>query len=118
MTGKKMLILDKRTVDAIDRNRSDLAREEFVELCVDACIEQVEPEESEAGKSYYAPEPRFAPEEASIYATREEFQEFKYSIKELLRTFLDFFISFGLDLGTSRSSQDLENLKRQLRDIL
>ena len=117
MDGKKMLILDRGLVEKIDENRGDLSRVEFIEFCIDSCLELEEPGREER---YAAEEREFIPSqtEMSGYATREEFREFKSSMQELLRAFLDFFITFGLELGTGKTTKGLADLKRQLRTTL
>ncbi len=119
MTGKAMLVLEQKLVDKIDENRGDLNRADFIEFCIDNCLRETEHEEVERRGPDIAEE-TFAtkPKGTAIYATREEFQEFKRGITNLLRTFLDFFITFGLELGTSKSTETVGHLKSQLRDIL
>ncbi len=115
MDGRKMLILGQRLVEKIDENRGDLGRAEFIEFCIDSCLESEEPEREER----YT-EQEFAPrqKEAPVYATREDFREFKRSMQDLLRAFLDFFITFGLELGTGKTTKGLADLKNQLRATL
>ncbi len=115
MTGKAMLVLEQKLVDKIDENRGDLNRADFIEFCIDNCLRETEHEEVERKGPDIAEE---KPEGTAIYATREEFQEVKRGITNLLRTFLDFFITFGLELGTSKSTETMGHLKSQLRDIL
>lgn len=119
MTGKAMLILEQKLVEKIDENRDDLSRADFIEFCIDNCLREIEPEEAERKEPDIAEETLATkPKETAIYATREEFREFKRGITNLLRTFLDFFITFGLELGTSKPAETVEQLKSQLRAIL
>ena len=37
--------------------------------------------------------------EEQTYVTEEEFQEYQRGVKSLLRSFLDFVVTFGLELG-------------------
>lgn len=116
MVKRDMLLLDRGLVEKIDDNRGDLSRAEFIEFCIDTCLGVEEPEKVEK-----YPEQEFAPrqKEMPIYATREEFQEFRRGMRELLRAFLDFFITFGLELGTGKSMKGgLEDIKTQLRATL
>ena len=116
MTNREMLILERMLVEKIDENRGDLSRTEFIDFCIDSCLEIEEPEREEkpAAKQEFISRGKEEP----FYPTRVEFHEFKHSIRELLRAFLDFFITFGLELGTSRSAKGLEDLKSQLRSAL
>ncbi len=119
MAGKAMLILEQKLVEKIDEGRGDLSRADFIEFCIDNLLKGTEGEEV-GGKEPGIAEETLAtkPKGAAAYATREEFQEFKRGITNLLRTFLDFFITFGLELGTSKSAETVEQLKSQLRAIL
>jgi hypothetical protein len=49
--------------------------------------------------------------------TREEFHQFQEGTKELLRNFLEFFISYGLELGKQPSDSDFEQLTRKLQGL-
>ena len=57
-------------------------REEFAEMR--QAIKELEERERQAARE---------PEEMEMYATREDFDEFKHNIKELQKTFIDFFFS-------------------------
>ena len=82
MAMNKMLILDRGLVERIDENRGDLTRAEFVEICIDGCLEGVPPQKAQR-EERHAGEQRFTTrqEEAPVYATREEFQDFKRSMR-------------------------------------
>ena len=86
------------------------------------CLLVAEDDSCIAGHGFAVPhvEREFAPraKEVPVYATREEFREFKRSMQDLLKAFLDFFITFGLELGTGKSSKGLADLKSQLRATL
>lgn len=119
MAGKRMLILDRDLVEKIDEYRGDMTRGEFIELCVNSCLEGSQPEtargeEREIGRRDLPLRRR----EMSIYATREEFLEFKRSIRELLKAFLDFFITFGLEMGSGVGAERMGKFKSQLRTLL
>ncbi len=118
MPKREMLILDRDLVNKIDEHRGDLSREDFIDFCIDKCLETLQPEEKAEERGGAGRRARATPEAEEVFATREEFQEFKRGITSLLRTFLEFFITFGLELGTGKSSVELERLKSQLGDIL
>ena len=91
MSEKRMLIVDAELVKKIDDNRGDLVRSEFINFLIDSQLK-----EKEEGKK-----------QGSV--SREEFHQFQEGTKELLRNFLEFFISCLL--YTSPSPRD----KRQSR---
>ena len=83
----------------IDENRRGLTREEFIELCVDTWLKR---ERANGEKPSESP-----------YVTREEFQEFERGIKNLLRSFLDFFLLYWMELGEEKVPR-----RRQLKNHL
>ena len=99
MSEKRMLIVDAELVKRIDDNRGDLGRSEFINFIIDS-----ELKEKEEGKK-----------QGSV--TREEFHQFQEGTKELLRNFLEFFISYGLELGKQPSDNEFEQLARKLQSL-
>ena len=99
MSEKKMLIVDAELVKKIDDNRGDLGRSEFLNFLIDS--ELKEKDESKKQGS----------------VTREEFHQFQEGTKELLRNFLEFFISYGLELGKQPSDNEFEQLTRKLQSL-
>jgi hypothetical protein len=97
MTDKSMLIVDSNLVQKIDKNRGDMGRSEFISFLIDNQLKD---------------------EEVSVennFVSREEFQQFHQGIKELLRNFLDFFLSYGLELGEQPKDQTFEELVKKLQ---
>ncbi|MCJ7669497.1 MAG: hypothetical protein MUO61_03135 [Dehalococcoidia bacterium] len=99
MSEKRMLIVDAELVKRIDDNRGDIGRSEFINFLIES-----ELQEKEEGKK-----------QGSI--TREEFHQFQEGTKELLRNFLEFFISYGLELGKQPSDNEFEQLARKLQSL-
>ena len=99
MSEKRMLIVDAELVKKIDDNRGDLGRSEFINFLIDS-----ELKEKEEGKK-----------QGSV--TREEFHQFQEGTKELLRNFLEFFISYGLELGKQPSDNEFEQLAQKLQSL-
>jgi hypothetical protein len=99
MSEKRMLIVDAELVKKIDDNRGDIGRSEFINFLIES-----ELKEKEEGKK-----------QGSV--TREEFHQFQEGTKELLRNFLEFFISYGLELGKQPSDNEFEQLARKLQSL-
>jgi hypothetical protein len=97
MSEKRMLIVDDELVKRIDDNRGDLSRSEFINFLIDSRLEG-------EGKRQNG-------------VTREEFSQFEQGIKEMLRSFLDFFISYGLELGKEPKDKEIEKLNRSLQSL-
>jgi hypothetical protein len=99
MSEKKMLIVDAELVKKVDENRGDMGRSEFINFLIEN--ELKEKEESKKQSS----------------VTREEFYQFQEGTKELLRNFLEFFISYGLELGKRPGDNEFEQLAMKLQSL-
>ena len=101
MTDKRMLIVDEETLSKIDENRGDLSRAEFITFLINSQLG----EENSANQA----NPQ--------YVNREEFQEFAQGMKDLLKRFLDFFISYGLELGKEPKDGTFSELVQKLQTL-
>jgi hypothetical protein len=101
MSEKKMLIVDEDLLSKIDENRGEMTRAEFISFIINNQLE----EKGESGTS------------SQQYVTREEFQEFAQGMKDLLRRFLDFFISYGLELGQEPKDNTFSELVQKLQSL-
>ena len=99
MSEKRMLIVDAELVKKVDDNRGDMDRAEFLNFLIENQLK-----EKEEGKK-----------QGNV--TREEFHQFQEGTKELLRNFLEFFISYGLELGKQPSDNEFEQLTRKLQSL-
>ena len=97
MSEKRMLIVDAELVKMIDDNRGDMSRSEFLNFLIDTQLK-------EEGKRHDG-------------ITREEFHQFQEGTKELLRNFLEFFISYGLELGKQPKDTEFEQLTQRLQTL-
>ena len=103
MAEKRMLVVDADLLKKIDDNRGDLSRSEFIDLLIEGQLRERE----EGTKT--------ASRDDDDVVTREEFVQFQEGAKELLRSFLDFFINYGLELGREPKDEEFEQLSRKLR---
>ena len=99
MSEKRMLIVDAELVKKVDDNRGDMERSEFINFLIENQLK-----EKEEGKK-----------QSSV--TREEFHQFQEGTKELLRNFLEFFISYGLELGKQPGDNEFEKLTQKLQSL-
>ncbi|MEE9202722.1 MAG: hypothetical protein V3U31_05985, partial [Dehalococcoidia bacterium] len=74
MSDKRMLIVPAELVKKIDENRGDLGQAEFLSFLLDNSLD---------GEAT-----------AERFVTREAFHELEQGLKDLMRNFLDFFISY------------------------
>jgi hypothetical protein len=100
MTEKRMLIVDSDLLEKIDKNRGDLTQTEFLRFLIEAQLGS-EGRASAGGD----------------YVDREEFEEFAQGMKDLLRRFLDFFISYGMELGEEPKDHTFGELVKKLQQL-
>jgi hypothetical protein len=98
VADKRMLILDADIVRKIDENRSDMSYSEFLAYLIDGQLK----------------EPTAT---SSAYVDKEEFNQFAAGMKELLRNFLEFFLSYGLELGKQPQDKTFQELSEKLQTL-
>ena len=97
MSEKRMLIVDTEVVRKVDENRGDMNRSDFINFLIDSCLKE------DSGKQNYI--------------TKEEFNQFQQGTRELLRNFLEFFVSYGLELGKQPTDTTFEELSQKLQAL-
>jgi len=97
MAEKRMLIIPAEIIKKIDENRGDMSQAEFIDFLIDSQLK----EESKEQK----------------YVTKEEIRFFEQDIKNLLKSFLDFFLSYGLELGKQSPKAEFEELTSRLQEL-
>lgn len=98
MADKRMMILPADLVKKIDDNRGDMSQADFIDYLINAQMKEETPKETKR------------------YVTEEQFHSFEQDVKKLLRSFLDFFINYDLELGKSPHSE-LEELVSRLQGM-
>ena len=99
MDENRIVILPSDLVDKLDLNRGEMGRADFVKLLLERLLQDNGTKDS-----------------VTNIVTRQELQDFQSDIRALLRTFLDFFIAYGLELGPSPKGDGLQTLTQQLQD--
>jgi len=94
---KRMLILPAELIRKIDDNRGDMTQAEFIDFLIDIQLKQ-ETQDTQ-------------------YATKEEVYSFEQDMKKLLRSFLDFFMNYGLELGKESPETEFEELTSKLQGL-
>jgi len=97
MSEKRMFIVDAEVIKKVDENRGDMSRSEFINFLIDSQLGK------ETGKQ--------------SYVTREEFSQSQQGVKELLRSFLDFFINYGLEVGKQSGDKTFDELSQKLQAL-
>jgi len=104
MTDRRIMVLPVALIEKIDANRGDIDRSEFLDLLIESHLQREsggQPEKRTGGEGF---------------VTQESLEEFERGIKELLRNFLEFLVSYGLELGPRREDGDLEALSKKLKN--
>jgi len=99
MSEKRMLIVDAELVKKVDDNRGDMDRSDFINFLIESKLNEKEESKKQGG------------------VTREEFHQFQEGTKDLLRNFLEFFISYGLELGKQPGDNEFEQLAQKLQSL-
>ena len=97
MAEKRMLIVPAELVKKIDDNRGDMTQAEFIGFLIDGQLKEEIKEQK--------------------YATKEEIRSFEQDMKKLLKNFLDFFVSYGLELGKESPKTEFEELTSKLQEL-
>lgn len=97
MADRRMLIIDADVAQKIDENRGDMSYSEFLKFLLDSQLEE------ESGNKNYV--------------GREEFHQFAEGMQELMRNFLEFFLSYGLELGKKPQDKTFEELSQKLQSL-
>ena len=97
MAEKRMLIVDAEVVRKIDENRGDMNCSEFLNFLI---VRQLKEDVGDQN-----------------YVDKEEFHQFAQGMKELLRNFLEFFISYGLEMGKQPKDKTFVELSQKLQAL-
>ena len=120
MTEKRMLIVPEELVRKIDENRGDLSQGEFVTFLIENSFREqaktsagVSSEELKSLKE----EVKKLLEKVESKANKEDFKGFQQETKKLLKSFVDFFIGYGLELNKKTGDTGLDELSKMIDSI-
>ena len=88
-------------IQKIDDNRGDISRSDFIEFLIDSQLKQDTKDKPPAAQ----------------YATKEEIQSLEQDIKGLLKSFIDFFINYGLEMGKQPKEGEFEKMTSKLKGL-
>jgi len=103
MAEKRMLIVDAEVARKVDESRGEMSRSEFINFLIEGQLS--EDEESKPDTVNHN------------YVTKEELHQSLHGVKELLRTFLEFFLSYGLEVG-KHSDKNFNELSQKLQALV
>jgi len=93
-----MLIVDAEVARKIDENRGELSSSDFINLLIESQFKDTEVKGQD-------------------YVSKGEFEEFAAGMKDLLRNFLEFFLSYGLELGKPPQDKGFNELTEKLHSL-
>jgi hypothetical protein len=99
VADKRMLIISSDVARKIDENRGDMDYTEFINFLIESRLNEQKDDN------------------ASNYVPREEFDSFVQGMKELLRNFMEFFISYEVELGEKPDSEVFKQLNQKLKNL-
>ncbi len=120
MAEKRMLIMPADIIKKIDENRGDLSQADFINFLIDNQLKTEVTEKQAASREEILTLIDSQLKEIAKkqnYATREEIQAFEQDIKVLLKSCLDFFVSYGLELGKHSPQEEFEELSNKLSEL-
>ena len=100
MSDKRMLIVPTELINRIDDNRGDMSQAEFIEFLINSQLQESKEKTKE-----------------QPYVTRDEFRSFTDDVKGLIKRALDFFVSYGLELGKQSPKTEFEELTSRLHEL-
>jgi hypothetical protein len=92
-----IMVVKEDVVKQIDANRGEMNRTEFVNYLIQCQLKECYNQKN--------------------YITKEEFYQFTQVMTELLRDFLQFFVSYGMALGRQHPDGDFQALMQQLESL-
>ncbi len=125
MSEKGMLIVSTELIKKIDDNRGDLTQAEFIDFLIDSQLKDEAKEPKGIIKAEVESIKRDIKKlllkegvKETQYATKEEVQAFQQDTKKLLKSFLDYFVGYGLELGKqAEPSSELAEITSKLQGI-
>lgn len=108
MAERRMLIVPTELIKRIDENRDNMRRADFIEFLMNSHLGEYSQDQE------YVTRDEVHELEQSI---REELHELENNIKGLLQNFLDFSVSYGLELGKQPVKDNLKELDEKLGEL-
>jgi hypothetical protein len=115
-----MLILPAELIKKLDENRGDLSQAEFIDFLIENQLKGSGSEKQTASREEILALIETQLKEAAKkqhYTTREEMQAFEQDMKILLKSCLDFFVSYGLELGKNSPQEEFDELSSKLTEL-
>ena len=102
MSNNKIIVVSADLAQIIDDNRGDMDRVEFIEALIDNLLTDKN-ETKGNGKV--------------DFATKTELLSFEQDMKQLLKSFLDFFMAYGMEFGENGQLLEVEKFTSKLQGL-
>ena len=102
MSDNKILVVPADLAEKIDNNRGDLSRVEFIEALIDNLVTDKHESKSN-GKAEFA--------------SKTELLSFEQDMKLLLKSFLDFFMAYGMEYGENGQLLEIDKFTSKLQGL-
>ncbi len=119
-----MLIVPAELVSKIDANRGDLSQGEFINFLIDSRLSEESAKQKGVGweeiETIRAELKKIIAKEETTkqkYTTKEELQSFMQDNRKLLKSFLDFFIGYGLEMGKQSNKNEMPDIISGLKGL-
>ena len=119
MPGKRMLILPEEVVKKIDDNRGDLGQAEFLDFLIDSQLRQADNGSGIGYQEFNELRQEFqnlVSREKKL-ATKEELQVINDDTRRLLKSFIDFFMKYGIELGDKNAFMEIDDIVGKAEDL-
>jgi len=103
MSEKRMFIVDAEVARKVDESRGEMGRSEFINFLIDSQLKEDKEYKEDTSQQNYV--------------TRQEFYQSQQGMKELLRSFLEFFLSYGLEMGKQPADKNFDELSQKLQAL-
>ena len=103
MSEKRMFIVDAEVARKVDESRGEMSRSEFINFLIESQLKEDKEYKEDTSKQNYL--------------TKEEFYHSQQGMKELLRSFLEFFLSYGLEVGKQSADKNFNELSQKLQAL-
>lgn len=124
MSEKRMMILPAELVKKVNDNRGDLSQAEFINFLLEDQLEGKSKDQKEISREEFESLKKDIKQvllekaaDKDKYAAKEEMQIFQEDTKKLIKSFLDFFIGYGLELNKQAEGDDLKDLVKKLDSL-
>ena len=122
MSDKRMMIVPAELINKINENRGDMSQAEFLEFLIQDRLDEEKPAELkntasgeiEALRKEVREFMRDVQEKQKTFVTKDEAAAFQEDTKKLMKSFLDFFIGYGLEFNKKVDNDDLTELSKTL----